>query len=254
MKLLFLGTGAGLLQRTDNYQSNMLFIAQNNKKLLIDCGTDIRFALAEQKYKYIDIEAVYISHLHADHMGGLEWLGFNYKFKQTGLKPTLYISEHLVTRLWENCLSGSMRALPSNHATLDTYFKVKAIKDDSYFTWENTKFYLIQTFHVTESGVLVPSYGLYIHYKNKKIFITTDTQFQYDRYADIYNEANLIFHDCETTKPSCVHTHYDQLVPLDNSIKKKMWLYHYNENILPDAQKDGFCGFVTKGQIFDLDH
>ena len=24
---------------------------------------------------YADIDAVYISHLHADHVGGLEWLG-----------------------------------------------------------------------------------------------------------------------------------------------------------------------------------
>ncbi|MEM7589467.1 MAG: ribonuclease Z, partial [Myxococcota bacterium] len=28
--------------------------------------------------------------------------------------------------------------------------------------------------------------------------------------------------------------------------------YHYNSGKLPDAKKDGFLGFVKRGQVFDF--
>jgi len=68
-----------------------------------------------------------------------------------------------------------------------------------------------------------------------------------------YQKADIIFHDCETLKkPSGVHAHFNELVNLDKSIKAKMWLYHYNPIALPDAKKNGFRGFVKKGQIFQF--
>ena len=35
-------------------------------------------------------------------------------------------------------------------------------------------------------------------------------------------------------------------------IKNKMWLYGYQAGVLPDAKKDGFCGFVECRQVFDF--
>ena len=55
----------------------MILESEDGSKLLIDCGTDARHSLHELGLSYKDIEHVYISHLHADHAGGLEWLGFS---------------------------------------------------------------------------------------------------------------------------------------------------------------------------------
>ena len=52
-------------------------IAHNNKYLLIDCGSDARHSLAAAGYSFNEIDNIFISHLHADHIGGLEWLGFS---------------------------------------------------------------------------------------------------------------------------------------------------------------------------------
>ena len=68
---------------------------------------------------------------------------------------------------------------------------------------------------------------------------------------DYYKIADIIFHDCETAdKKSGVHAHYSDLVLVEKKLKKKMWLYHYNSGVLPNAKADGFLGFVEKGQVF----
>ena len=91
MKLLFLGVSSALSVGDKKYQSNMLIKSSTNRHLLIDCGTDIRHSLYEQGVSHSTIDAVYISHLHADHVGGLEWLSFSKVFIDHK-KPGLYIS------------------------------------------------------------------------------------------------------------------------------------------------------------------
>lgn len=58
-------------------------MVQNDKHLLIDAGTDIRFSLRRRDYSYKDIDAIYLSHLHSDHIGGLEYLAFASYFDPT---------------------------------------------------------------------------------------------------------------------------------------------------------------------------
>ncbi|KTC90832.1 MBL fold metallo-hydrolase [Fluoribacter dumoffii] len=253
MKLLFLGAGSGIGTDFGNFQSNMLLFTDSGKKLLIDCGTDIRFSLTRAGYLPQEIDAVYISHLHADHIGGMEWFAFQRKFvSQNGLS-TLIIHENLVQPLWEHSLSGGLRTLEEKEATLNDYFSVRMIKEGQAFHWEGLQLNLVQTVHIFSNGELMPSYGLTIRHKGKSFFITTDAQFTPDRFEKHYREATLIFHDCETLEvPSGVHTHFKQLDTLDPKIKAKLWLYHYNDGELPNAKSHGFAGFVQCGQEFDL--
>src|SRR5688500_12374647 len=111
MKLVFIGAGSAFTVDKNNYNSNMLLQNSNQKRLLIDCGSDARRALYDLCLTYHDIQDVYISHLHADHAGGLEWLAFCTKFDTRCNKPRLYISEHQVKYLWDNVLSGGLNSL-----------------------------------------------------------------------------------------------------------------------------------------------
>lgn len=251
MKLLFLGTANGLSEDPGNFHSNMLLIADGGKLLLLDCGTDIRFSLAQAKYTADDLDAVYISHLHGDHCGGLEWLGFKRKFTSELPKPELFIHTSLVDGLWQHRLQGGMATLKTEEAALSSYFKVSTITDD--FLWEGIKLTLVKTVHMISNGVLKPSYGLIIQGKTSQTLLTTDTQFSPDTLQPYYQQADIIFHDCETSAyTSGVHANFAELSQLNADIKKKMWLYHYNDGPLPDAQQQGFCGFVKPGQVFDL--
>jgi ribonuclease BN (tRNA processing enzyme) len=249
--LTFLGSGSAFTVGSGNYHSNML-LSCNNSNLLIDCGSDARLSLYELGYGFDDINDVYISHLHADHAGGLEWLGFTRMFTSKLQKPVLHINYKLVKKLWENVLSGGMSSLIHRPATLEDYFTLDIIGDEERFIWQGYQIDLIRTIHYEHDHHLNPSYGLMISGKTTKTFITTDTQFHPEVYMKSYLAADLIFHDCELSPRAAVHPPYPMLVTLPKEIKEKMWLYHYNGNQLPDAKADGFRGFVKKGQHFVL--
>jgi ribonuclease BN (tRNA processing enzyme) len=253
MKLIFIGSGSAF--SLTNYQSNMVLISDQDTKLLIDCGTDTRFALNSLGISYADIGHIYISHLHSDHVGGLEWLGFTRKFDPQCSKPHLYISRFIKNELWNNVLSGGMRSLQGEVTDLYSYFTVHSIPHNGSFVWEGVEFQLIQTIHIMDGFSIVPSFGLLFTINGIKTFLTTDTQFSPEQIKDFYNKADVIFHDCETaTNESGVHAHYTKLRTLPEHQKNKMWLYHYQDGELPDAKADGFLGFVKQGQVFDFDH
>jgi len=252
-KLLFLGSGSAFTVGTDNYQSNILIIKDTGEKLLIDCGSDLRFSLYEAGFSHLDLTDIYISHLHADHVGGLEYAGISTLFDPQCSKPNLYISQELASELWETSLSGGMKSLQGKFATLESYFNVKTIDHQRYFYWQNIKFELVRVIHVDNGFYLMPSYGLYFEIDGVKIFLTTDSQLCLDLHFKYYEKADLIFQDCETALyPTTVHAHYSELINLPPQIKQKMWLYGYQPLALPDALKDGFLGFVTKGQTFAI--
>lgn len=253
MKLTFLGSGSAFTVGANNYHSNMLLEDEDKNRLLIDCGSDIRHSLHEQNLSHKDIHDVYISHLHADHAGGLEWLAFNTKFDASCKKPNLYINEKMLDNLWKHVLAGGLNSLNNKTATLSDYFEAHPIKEDNFFIWQKLKIQIIQTIHVYADHKLLPSYGLLFTVNNLTVFITTDTQFYPDKMLEFYQTADIIFHDCETDKkPISVHSSYEDLLSLDEKIRNKMWLYHYNPGRLPDAKKNGFRGFVKKGQCFDF--
>ncbi len=251
LKITFLGSGSAFTLGEGNYQSNLL-LQKNDDAMLIDAGGDIRLSLYEQHLTYKDIKNIYISHLHADHIGGLEWLAINTFFDDLYLgKPNLFASEHIINDLWEKSLSGGLRTLQTESATLKTYFNVHSIKQNGHFLWNEVKFKLVQSVHVVTNYALMPCYGLLIDYNNTRIYFTADAQCAPKQLLDYYEEATIIFHDCETSeKRTGVHAHYSELVKLPPKLKKKMWLYHYNPGKLPNAQADGFLGFVQKGQCF----
>ncbi len=253
MKVRFIGVGSAFTLA--NYQSNLLVESDSGKKLLLDCGSDARFALQELGVAHRDIDSIYISHLHADHVGGLEWIGFATKFDPHCPKPHLYISRYLKNELWSNVLSGGMLSLQGEVADLETYFEVHSVPKNGSFVWEGIEFQLIQTVHIMDGFSIVPSFGLIFVIHGIKSFLTTDTQFAPEQLKDFYQAADIIFQDCETAPfESGVHAHYTKLKTLPEEFKHKMWLYHYQDGDVPDARADGFRGFITRGQVFDYAH
>jgi len=251
MILKFLGSGSAFTM--NNYQTNMILM-KGNRKFLIDAGSDIRFSLRDANLSYKDITDVYIAHLHADHAGGLEYLAFCTFFDPACSKPNLWISKALSESLWQNVLSGGLGSIQNRIMKLNDYFDVKEIDQNESIYWNDIKMTPIQVVHIMDGFNIRPSFGLMINRGNKKIFITTDTQFNPNQIVDFYKSADLIFQDCETTAfKSGVHANYSELLTLPNEIKKKMWLCHYQEkSAWMTTKKDGFKGFVLQGQEFKI--
>jgi len=247
--LRFLGTGSAFC--LDNYQSNML-IECNDKRLMIDCGGDARRALQGLTYK--DIDAIYVSHLHNDHTGGIECMAFSSYFDPTK-KPIKLIGEtKLIDELWDTVLRGGLASIQGKRVGIDDYFDVIRVPRNNSFIWEGITFNIVQVCHVVDAYAIVSSYGLMFKgNKGKNIFITTDTQYAPSQLQTFYEQNDIIFQDCETAPfKSGVHAHYSELKNLSKDVKKKMYLYHYQDGAKADCKKDGFGGWCEKGQLFEL--
>jgi len=272
MELFVLGSGNAFTKR--NWQSNFL-IHQNGKWLLIDCGSFASIALKEEMGLNVwDLDAVYVSHIHADHVNGLEEVEYCTYFNPAIPRPKLFVqgqyiinneghafSSGLVNDLWHDCLKAGSRGLEKLDAQLHTYWDVQAVESNGHFVWEGIKFDIVQTVHVSAHRKIENSFGLMWNDPDtgERVYITTDTQHcPVNAMMAYLTECDVIFHDCETAPfASNVHAHYESLKTLPAEIKSKIWLYHYQDNVIDEwdmwstkAQKDGFRGFVKTGAIF----
>jgi len=285
MRLTFAGVGSAFCG-PDQWQTNAVLTKDDGDRrcLLIDCGSDARFSLKECGVGLADVGGVYVTHLHADHVGGLEWLAFstyfNPQLRKVG-RPQLFCSTALMRRLWINTLCGGLDSIEGKVMNLTDYFECQPVYPNKSFMWGDAKLSPVQTVHIMAGYQIVHSYGLMmvvgkseadqeifgfdhppgvpcVRDTRRKIFFTSDTQFCPHQICYFYNQVDMIFHDCETSQyPSGVHAHYDDLKTLSPEIKAKMWLMHYQmtmpiEGLQAMAKADGFAGFVVKGQTFDL--
>jgi ribonuclease BN (tRNA processing enzyme) len=255
MKLTFAGTAAAFHRIDGNFHSNMVVETQGGdgetRRLLIDCGSDARWSLDKLGLTPVDLDAIYVSHLHSDHIGGLEWVAFMSYFSPGCNRPRLYIVDELVEPLWEHSLRGGLELADKGDCTLETYFDVHPLKQSEPFEWEDLSFDIVVAPHIVTPDHSMMSYGLASRGDGETFFLTTDCRFEPEKMAPHYAAADVIFQDCETgPRMSGVHAHYTELVTLPAETKAKMWLYHYQTVELPDAQADGFRGFVKPGQSF----
>ena len=265
MRFIFLGTGSAFTDK--NYHSNTL-LQQNGKNLLIDAGSDLRHALRKAGLTYLNINGGFITHLHDDHAGGVEYLGFTTYFdpRYTG-KMVLYGYHETLMQGWDHKWKGGLGSIQGKVMTLEDYFDVKMLRMNESFIWEGVHFQIVQTVHIMNGYSIVPTYGLIITCPDtgKKIYFTSDTQHCPNQIQDFYNMCDIIIHDCETAPyKSGVHAHYSDLLTLSAETKKKMYLQHYMDNILLEedvidpvwverAHADGFKGFLTRGRIIDTE-
>jgi len=240
-------------------QSNMVITSESGKRMLFDCGSDIRFSAQMCGYGANSFDAVYISHEHADHTGGLEWLLLNRLFGG-GLKPLVIAEAKLIQKLWVMLRPGlgvtTKGVMRSSHYYDGQCFSLDEFREDDRIEWEDLNLFFVENVHVRHRTRPMISYGMIVETKKRSSFyVSADTVFERETIIDISENTDTIFHNCEVGYKTGVHAHYDELLTLPHEVRAKMWLYHYNptEAAKKDAVKDGFLGFVQRGQTFTFD-
>lgn len=213
MKITTIGCGNAFSNKNFNQS---FVIEEDGRRMLIDCGMQTPNALAYEGYKASDIDDIYISHLHADHVGGLEYFAFmRYDWAKrprtwkdvsatTGKKhyaPRLIANKQLLDDLWNKSLRGGLESMEGFVATLETFFIPTPVEPNIQFVWQGWTVDLIQQIHIMSGSVIMPSFGIMFSKKDhKSIYFVTDSQHCSPRQMEeYYKRADIIIQDCECT-------------------------------------------------------
>ena len=246
-KIHWLGTGGGLNVALGN--TSFLMSANGTAPLLVDCGFTVPGRLMELE-RIEEVSDILITHLHADHIGGLETFAFYRRFVSGDVgdrRPTLRIpTPELAHDLWENALKAGLSLTNAEDgspidATLETYFKVEIgveVEIDGL-----PKITMVETPHVHDRHNFAMHIGPDVFYSGDTVDLPP-------------HDPGLIFQDCQfgPSTESDIHISYDRLRDeLPPDVKAKTHLVHIAhgyQNV--DPVKDGFAGYVEPDQVFEI--
>ena len=221
-RLTALGVGDAFSAK---WYSTCLLLEAEGARLLVDCPHPIRKILAESApgVDVPDIDAILLTHLHADHSSGLEGYGF---FSWFVLKRAARLVAHpaVVERLWDAQLAASMDrliteprddAVVHEHRFADFFDHVPIeegeVLDVGPFTVECRR-----TIHH------IPTTAFRVRAAGRTLGYSADTAFD-PSLVEWLAPADLIVHETNLG----VHTPYEDLAALPEPLRARMRLVHY---------------------------
>lgn len=240
--LQMLGTGNSIAK---NYFNNNALLYAGGKTLLVDCGITAPLALHELGKSFRDVDAVLITHIHGDHVGGLEELAVT--LKAEGRKMPLYLASALVEPLWDHSLMGGLYRKGEAEALTDL-FDVRPLETGLPHTLlPGLQIELLQTLHVPGKD----SYSLYI---NDSVFYSADVVFQPGLLIELaYNRGcRCILHDCQLEGTGHVHATLEELRTLPDDIRPLIRLMHYGDEKPDYVGRTGEMSFVEQHVLYKL--
>jgi len=290
LTLTFLGVGAAFAKR--NFASNALVEAWSgdperssgpDDNLLVDFGATGPLALHQlircPEFSYLQrdgairyeaIRNLFITHLHNDHIGGLEELAICNayacgveKFGEC-FKPKILSTAEILRNLWDHSLRGGLGAVRGRQAELADYFTVTPVAGGvdgppGMVLLDRYELRSFPTDHIQiHRKYDWPSRGLQFtdSQSGRSVVYTGDTRFDPVGLGRFFEKADLIFHEVQLEDhPDPVHTLLTELRALPVDMRKKMILYHYgddwNKEVFGDVGKE-FGGFARPGKRYEL--
>lgn len=227
LHLLVLGVGDAF--SAEHYSTCLALLAEG-RWLLVDCPHPIRKMMREASarsgvpFDVDQVEAVALTHLHADHASGLEGLGLFSHFV-LGRRARLAVHPDVARRLWDGHLAAGMEALhgPERGATartLDDFFEVISLADAGVARVGPFEIECRRTRHH------VPTTALRIRASGRCVAYSADTEFDPDL-VDWLLHADLAIHEVGFG----IHTPLERLSQLPPAARAKMRLAHFPDGL-----------------------
>ncbi|ULL17489.1 ribonuclease Z [Paenibacillus sp. H1-7] len=244
LQIQMIGTGSAFSKK---YFNNNALVFCNGCTLLIDCGATAPRALYSLDFPLDQIDGIVISHIHADHVGGLEEFAFRLKYAYNK-KIKLFVPSAIEYDLWHHSLRGGLENAAEGITSLSDYFDVVVLEEASPTElFPGLTLELIRTRHIPDK----PSFSILL---NEYLFYSADATFDYSLLIDLHQNRNCryILHDCQLKPPGIVHTCLDELLTLPESVQKSVYLMHYEDTMEQYIGKSGLMTFMEQHKRYDF--
>ncbi len=222
-----LGVGDAFSAR---WYSSCLALEHEGRFILVDCPHPIRKMLREAGERIGEpldldrVDGVALTHLHADHVSGLEGYGY-YSFFVLHKKAKLLVHPSVRERLWDGCLAAGMEHLGvpgTEHArrtTLEDFFDVIEVSESAPAELGPFRIECRPTRHH------IPTTAFRIRAAGASLGYSADTSFD-PSLLKWLAEADVVVHETNYG----VHTPYSSLAALDVELRNRMRLIHYPDD------------------------
>lgn len=252
MKIYPLGVGGAFTK--SNYHNNYI-IHLDEKYMLIDAGTTLRYSLIEAGFNYSDIHFVFISHLHFDHVGGLEELVLQrfWQFdegKHAPKKTTVIVHKKLLASLKALLRNG----LENQGRTVDDFCNFICLNDNETYKIGDYAFSIFDTSNAHAEGML--SFGFKLAWKDLNIVFSGDVKRLQD--ANLLGQVNqnttAIFQDVSFTFNGAHATLQEVLDYYPENFHRKIYAMHYNDDVekFTDSIEQAQIKLVRKQQSIEF--
>lgn len=238
------------------WQNQVVVDDRDSERLIMfDCSGDARHSLAESGIDDSKITDILISHLHGDHIHGLEWIGFK-RYCFGAPKPNLYVHKSLLEGLRSSFIM--MTKFENNKVnSLEDYFNITEVDDQYFSVGPKCVVKMIKVPHIdpVETDSVSNSYAFELLIRDNdyeaSVVFSNDCRFCPEILEKEFKDASLIFHDCSLSETATVHPPINLLKTLPLGIRRKIILYHCSGD-LPIKDLCMFRGQATKKSKYTI--
>jgi ribonuclease BN (tRNA processing enzyme) len=247
MSFEILMNGVGDAFSTLHFGTNFL-LRRGDFVLAIDCPDSYRRALDVNDFRHGegslevgDIDAMIITHLHGDHVNGLEMVAA-YRSFALGRPLTIHTSAEVASVLWEKRLEASLGTMwdgTCHRATSpEEFYALEPMPWNSKVT--------IGPFEVETRRTLhhIPTMALRFSDGHHTLGYSCDTAYDPELIAWL-EPCDVILHESTHGKG---HTPLEKLLALPESVRRKLYIVHYPDD-LSGADIDGLR-LASEGEVY----
>lgn len=277
MTLRFFGAGGAFSRRYGTTCSQITL--RDGKRWLVDCGRQAPDQLHAAGVSWHDIHGQIVTHVHGDHIFGLEDFAFSRYFHTDrdvpsvvdgGPRPELVCHRAVREEVWQT-MAAALRYVPEPAAptsgTLSTYFDIiepfaaDAPVPEGWASAEHFESGLLRMVaRDTEHVPGKPSTSLEIHVGESKdddriAWWSGDVTVMPELLTELEPRTTVFFHDCTFTEyPGQVHGSYQALEALPESLRRKIVLMHHEDDLEEHRARAEELGFriALPGHVYDL--